>query len=127
MANSLEVRVPFLDHKLLEFATAIPSRYKLRGLNTKYLLKKIMRERLPKEIINGKKKGFSMPLSRWFRENFSVLIDKYLSQEIIEKRGYFHLEAVDHLLKEHLNGKKDNSKFLWTLICFEIWHRKFMD
>lgn len=127
MANSLEVRVPFLDHKLLEFAAAIPSRYKLKGLTTKHLLKKIMKKRLPEEIIGGKKKGFSVPLGKWFREGFSILIEKYLSKEIIEKRGYFNYDFVKSLSYDHLSCRKDNSKPLWTLICFEIWHRKFMD
>lgn len=127
MANSLEVRVPFLDHKLLEFAAVIPSKFKLKGLNTKYLLKEVMKNRLPEEIINGKKKGFSIPLSRWFREDFSILIDKYLSEKLIRKRGYFNYHPVSMLSREHLSGKKDNSKFLWALICFEMWHRRFLD
>jgi len=126
MANSLEVRVPFLDHKLLEFATAIPSRLKLKGLTTKYLLKKIMSNRLPEEVTRGKKKGFSIPLNRWLKEDFSILIDKYLSEKLVKKRGYFNYDFVATLSSEHLSRKKDNSKFLWTLICFEIWHQRFL-
>jgi len=126
MANSLEVRVPFLDHKLLEFAMSISSKYKIRGLTTKYLLKKIMKDKLPEAIIKGRKKGFSMPLSRWFREDFSVLLDEFLSENIVKKRGYFNYEFVERLSKDHLAGRKDNSKLLWTLVCFEIWHRRFI-
>jgi asparagine synthase (glutamine-hydrolysing) len=127
MANSLEVRVPFLDHKLLEFATAIPSRYKLKGLTSKHLLKRIMKRRLPEEIIGGKKKGFSVPLSKWFREDFSVLLNEFLPENVIKKRGYFNYNFVKSLSNYHLAGRKDNSKLLWTLICFEIWHRRFID
>lgn len=127
MLNSLEVRVPFLDHKLLEFGTAMPGKYKLNGLTSKYLLKKMMKNRLPNNIITGKKKGFSVPLSKWFKQDFSVLIDKYLSEEVIKKRGYFNYDTIAMLSNDHIRRRKDNSKYLWTLICLEIWHRKYMD
>ena len=127
MANSLEVRVPFLDHKLLEFAMSISSKYKLKGLTTKYLLKKIMKDKLPEEIIRGRKKGFSIPLSRWFRGDFASLLNEFLSEDIITKRRYFSYDVIKRLSSEHLSGKQDNSKQLWTLICFEVWHRQFMD
>ena len=126
MANSLEVRVPFLDHRLLEFALPLSSKYKVKGLTTKYLLKKIMKEKLPSEIIEGKKKGFSIPLTKWFREDFSVLINEFLSEDTIRGRGYFNYAFVEQLSDDHLSGRKDNSKLLWTLICFEIWHRRFI-
>lgn len=123
MANSLEVRVPLLDHELVEFAVSISGKYKLRGLTTKYLIKKIMKEKLPDEIIGGIKKGFSIPLSKWFREDFSALINEFLSEDIIKKRGYFNYDFIKRISNEHLLGLKDNSKQLWTLIGFEIWHR----
>lgn len=125
MANSLEVRVPFLDHELVEFAVSVSSKYKLRGLKTKYLLKKIMKNKLPKEIVEGRKKGFSIPLARWFREGFSPLIREFLSEEIIKKRGYFNSDFIKRISDDHIKGRKDNSKQLWALICFEIWHRRF--
>ncbi len=126
MLNSLEVRVPFIDHRLIEFAVTIPSRYKLKGLTSKYLLKRIMKGRLPDKILNGKKKGFSMPLNKWFKEDFSSLVDKYLSKKKIEQRGYFNYDAISAISSEHMSGRRDNSKFLWTLICFEIWHKEFL-
>lgn len=126
MANSLEVRVPFLDHKLLEFTVRMSSKYKLRGLTTKYLLRKIMKDKLPKEIITGRKKGFTLPLASWFREDFSALVNEFLSKDIIQKRGYFNFTFIKNLADVHLAGKGDNSKLLWALICFEIWHRKFI-
>lgn len=127
MAHSLEVRVPLLDNRLLEFAAMLPSKYKLRGLTSKYLFKKAMSSRLPREIIHGRKKGFSMPLARWFRNDFAELINEYLSKDILKKRGYFSCDTVSALASEHLSDRVDNSKFLWTLICFEIWHRRYMD
>lgn len=126
MANSLEVRVPFLDHKLLEFAVSISSKFKLNGFTTKYLLKKVMKDKLPGEIINGKKKGFSIPLSKWFKEDFSILIQEFLSENAIKKRGYFNFNFVKRMVDNHLSGKQDNSKQLWTLICYEIWHSRFV-
>jgi asparagine synthase (glutamine-hydrolysing) len=85
-----------------------------------------MKDKLPQEILNGKKKGFSIPLQKWFKEDFSKLIERYLSKEIIKKRGYFDCDTVSMLANEHSCQKKDNSKFLWTLICFEVWHRRFL-
>jgi asparagine synthase (glutamine-hydrolysing) len=126
MANSLEVRVPFLDHEFLEFAVSLHSRFKLRGLTTKYLLKKVMEKRLPQEILKGRKKGFSIPLAHWFREDFSVLIGEYLSEEQIRRRGYFDPKFVKQLCDLHVSGRRDYSKELWSLICFEIWHRNYV-
>jgi len=85
-----------------------------------------MSNRLPEEVTRGKKKGFSIPLNRWLKEDFSILIDKYLSEKLVKKRGYFNYDFVATLSSEHLSRKKDNSKFLWTLICFEIWHQRFL-
>lgn len=127
MANSLEVRVPFLDHELMEFCLALDSRHKLRGLTTKYLLKRVMARRLPREILKGKKKGFSIPLSRWFREGFSSLLGEYLSEERVRRRGYFNPAFVRELCESHAAGRRDFSKELWALICFEIWHRRYLD
>ncbi len=85
-----------------------------------------MRDKLPKEIIFGKNKGFSIPLAKWFTEDFSKLINEYLSKGIIQKRGYFNYDFVEFLSNNHFAGRKDNSKLLWTLICFEIWHRRYV-
>jgi asparagine synthase (glutamine-hydrolysing) len=127
MANSLEVRVPFLDHELMEFCLSLESRFKLKGLSTKHLLKKVMGKRLPREILEGKKKGFSIPLSRWFREGFSSLLGEYLSEDRVKRRGYFEPAFVRKLCEQHAAGNRDFSKELWTLICFEIWHRQYLD
>jgi asparagine synthase (glutamine-hydrolysing) len=126
MANSLEVRVPFLDHKMVEFVFSISSKYKIRGLTTKYLLRKIMKDKLPEKILKGKKRGFSIPLTRWLRQDFSILIKEFLSENDVKRRGYFNYSFIKSLSDNHLSGKIDNSKLLWILICFEIWHRRFM-
>ncbi|MFC1570885.1 asparagine synthase-related protein, partial [Candidatus Omnitrophota bacterium] len=88
---------------------------------------KIMGKNLHGDVIRGKKKGFSVPLNKWFKEDFSELIKRHLSRERIEKRGYFNYDTVSTLIGEHLKGVSDNSKHLWTLICFEIWHQKYLD
>jgi len=126
MANSIEVRVPFLDHKLVEFSTAIPSKMKLKGLTTKKLLKNIMKNELPEKVRLGRKKGFSIPLNRWFRQDFNVLTDEYLSTSRLNKMGYFNSSFIENQIKEHSCGIKDNSKILWTLVAFEIWHKQYM-
>ncbi len=127
MANSLEVRVPLLDHKLVEFCTAIPSKMKLKGLTTKKLLKNIIKKDIPKEILFGRKKGFSVPLNRWFRQDFSTLLEKYLSPDRIKRNGYFNSTYIENLKTEHSSGLKDNSKLLWTLVAFEIWQKRYLD
>ena len=127
MANSLEVRVPLLDHKLVEFCTAIPSKMKLKGLTTKKLLKNIIKKDIPKEILFGRKKGFSVPLNRWFRQDFSTLLEKYLSPDRIKRNGYFNSTYIENLKIEHSSGLKDNSKLLWTLVAFELWQKRYLD
>ena len=123
MANSVEVRVPFLDHKLVEYCSKIPSKYKLQGFETKSLLKQIMKGKLPDQILTGKKKGFSIPLNKWFRQDFTALFDKYLSKETVNKQGFFNYVFIDELINNHNSGKIDNSKSLWSLIAFQIWYK----
>ena len=127
MASSVETRVPYLDHKLVEFCTVIPSKMKLKGLTTKKLIKNIMKNELPEKVRLGRKKGFSIPLNRWFRQDFNVLTDEYLSTERLNRNGYFNSSFIENLIKEHSCGFKDNSKFLWTLVAFEIWHKQYMN
>jgi asparagine synthase (glutamine-hydrolysing) len=126
MANSLEVRVPFLDHPLVEFSLGLDSRYKVRGLTTKYLLKKVMAQILPPNIIKGRKRGFSIPLRQWFKEDFSRLLNELLSYDAVRKQGYFNAQYIEKLKKEHLTHKRDHTRYLWALVCFELWKREFL-
>ncbi len=127
MANSLEVRCPFLDHKFMEFTASIPSKYKLNGSIKKYILKKAFNGLIPDKILKRKKTGFGVPISKWFRYDLKDYIsDILLSRQSLE-RGYFKPDAVRALLSEHISGKIDHSPKLWTLLMLELWHREFID
>jgi asparagine synthase (glutamine-hydrolysing) len=127
MANSLEARSPFLDDRLLACASKIPSRLKLKGTTTKYVLKRVLEGILPREIIWRRKHGFGVPVGRWFRAELKdFLCDAILSPEALQ-RGYFRAQAVRTLVGEHMSGKRDHGHRLWALLTFEIWHRLFID
>ncbi len=127
MANSLEVRCPFLDHKFMEFVASIPFKYKLNGRIKKYILKKAFSGMIPEEIFSRRKTGFGVPVSRWFRHDLKEYIsDVLLSHESIE-RGYFKPDAIKTLLSEHVSGRVDHSNKLWTLLMLELWHREFIN
>jgi asparagine synthase (glutamine-hydrolysing) len=126
MANSLEVRVPYLDHTFVEYAAGLPTVYKLRGLTTKYLLKMAVKDILPKEIVKRKKKGFGIPLSKWFNQELKDLLLDYLNEERIKKSGIFHYPYIKQLLDEHFSYKRDNRKQLWTLLVFEMWREQYL-
>jgi asparagine synthase (glutamine-hydrolysing) len=127
MANSLEARCPFLDHRLLEFACRIPSQLKLKGMTTKYVLKRALKGLVPEEIIWRKKHGFGVPVGRWFRTSLKHFIRETLLSPETVQRGYFREEAVRMLVDEHISGKRDHGHRLWALLTFEIWHRLFID
>ena len=125
MANSLEVRVPLLNKTLIEYVLSLPLNHKLRGLTTKYILKKSMKGILPPHIINRSKKGFNIPISRMLCSELKPLMLDLLSTERIEKRGLFNSNYIETLKNEHLSQKKDHRKLLWPLIVFELWSEKY--
>ncbi len=127
MANSLEARSPFLDHKLMEFAALIPSGLKLKGRITKYILKKALGKILPKEILQRRKSGFGVPIGTWFREKLKNYAYEVLLDEKSIKRNYFKEEAVKKLLDEHISGKFDHGPRIWSLLNLELWHQMFID
>jgi asparagine synthase (glutamine-hydrolysing) len=125
MYNSLEVRVPFLDHSVAEFAMRLPANDKYRGNQSKYLLKNLALMYLPEEIVMRPKKGFGIPLSKWIRDELKPLFNHYLNRERIKNQGIFNPDYVDKLFLQHLKLKKDNRKQLYTLLIFQIWYDKF--
>lgn len=127
MAASLEARVPILDHKLVEFAGSLPPHLKLRYLTRKYLLKKVSKTLLPPEIINRKKEGFPIPISRWLRNEARSFMRDLLAQDTIKRRGLFNLNTVNRLLHEYESGTADHGHLLWGLASVELWHRCFID
>lgn len=125
MFNSLEVRAPFLDYQLVEFVNSLPYSLKLRGWTTKYLLKKLMKDKLPKEIVFRKKKGFGVPIARWLGRELKDFTLRLLNKETIQKQGIFNYLEIRKLLNEHFSSRKDNRKPLWTLMVFQMWLEKW--
>lgn len=121
MACSLEVRAPFLDYTFVEFANSIPFALKLKGLNGKYILKRAMRNKLPREITGRRKKGFGIPVAKWFRNGARAIMLDALSESRIRRQGIFNPAEVTRLVDEHLRGRRDNRKQLWTLFIFQLW------
>ncbi len=126
MANSLEVRAPLLDFELVDFVNSLPVRYKMKGLKTKYILKKLMANKLPKEIVERTKKGFGMPVAHWLRGPLKDFSQNLLNFAKIEREGIFNPVFVQNIFNEHQSGKKDHRKLLWTLLIFEIWQEKWL-
>jgi len=127
MAASLELRVPFLDYRLVEFAASVPSKYKLHGKTPKYLLKRLMENKLPKEIVHRKKLGFPTPLKMMFQgELYEYACDLLLSDSF-RNRGYFESNRIETLLNEHKHNKNDHHRLIWQLVVLEEWHRRFAD
>ncbi|MEW6127508.1 MAG: asparagine synthase (glutamine-hydrolyzing) [Acidobacteriota bacterium] len=126
MAASIESRVPFLDHKLVEFAARLPVNMKLRGRTTKYILREAMRGRLPKAILSRRKMGFPVPVGSWLRHSFTHILDEYVTGERAIARGIFNRDYVKALVNRHLDGERHDER-LWMLINFEIWQRQFFD
>ncbi|HVG19431.1 MAG TPA: asparagine synthase (glutamine-hydrolyzing) [Blastocatellia bacterium] len=126
MAASIESRVPFLDHKLVEFAARMPVGMKLRGLTTKYVLRRAMRDRLPKEILTRKKMGFPVPVGSWLRGPFRHVVDEYVLGPRASERGIFDHGFVESVVARHMAGENHDER-LWSLINFEIWQRQFID
>ncbi len=127
MAHSLEVRVPYLDHELLEFAASIPSDVKIRGLNKKYVLKKVAASLLPRETIHGRKRGFSVPLAFWFRGQLRPLVERQLSPARLERLGCFQPGQVAVLLDEHFSSRANHEGRIWALLIFSLWHDLYLE
>ena len=125
MASSLEVRAPFLDHELVGFVMGLPSRYKLNGLTSKYILKRALKNYIPDEIIHRKKKGFGVPIAKWVKGELRELFGDMLSSNRIKREGFLNAEYVTQLLEDHLANKKDNRKQLWTLLVWELWANRY--
>ena len=123
MAHGLEVRAPFLDYTLVEFLQSLPYGYKYHRGTGKYLLKRLMEDKLPRDIVYRKKQGFAIPLGRWLAHELKPLSDELLSRRAIEKSGFFDPAAVQRIKSEHEEGARDNRKKLWTLMAFQLWHR----
>jgi asparagine synthase (glutamine-hydrolysing) len=127
MAASIESRVPFLDHPLMEFAARLPHRMKLRGRTTKWVLREAMRGTLPDAILTRRKMGFPVPVGRWFGGRFRALIDEYVLGGRAAARRLFDRDYVAQMVAEHGRGEGNHAERLWCLVNTEIWQRIFID
>ena len=127
MANSLEARSPFLDHNLIEFAATLPEGMKMRGLETKSLLKKVAARLVPKEVIYRRKMGFGVPIGKWFRGEMKDFVRGVLLSERSLKRGIVRPEVLERYVDEHTSGERDHAFQLWTLLMLELWFQRFID
>jgi asparagine synthase (glutamine-hydrolysing) len=126
MMASLEGRVPLLNNDFVEYATHLPLNMKLRGLRSKFLFKRALRGILPDSILNRPKKGFGIPVAHWFRGPLKEQMLSVLSPERIAGKGFFDPKSVKRLIDDHLAGRRDNRKQLWTLFAFELWHDGYL-
>jgi asparagine synthase (glutamine-hydrolysing) len=122
MAASIESRVPFLDHPLVEFTARLPERLKLRGGTTKYILREAMREVLPPEILSRGKMGFPVPIGAWLRGPYRAIVDELVLSPRALERGLFDPSAIRTLVARHAAGE-DHAERLWSLVNLEIWQR----
>jgi asparagine synthase (glutamine-hydrolysing) len=125
MANSIELRVPLLDHKVLEFAASLPSHFKVRHFTTKYIAKKVLGGRVPSQILNRRKTGFPVPYSAWFRRDLRPWLWDILLDRTTLDRGYFQKKGIERLLSEN-ERSGTYSKELFSLATLELWHRTFV-
>ncbi len=126
-AASVEVRVPYLDHILIEKVARMPEHFKVKGLKRKYILKKISEEYLPAKLVWRKKAGFGAPIGAWLKGQLRHMMFDLLSEETVKRRGYFKYSAISRLISNHLEEKEYNANQLWQLMMLELWHQVFID
>jgi asparagine synthase (glutamine-hydrolysing) len=126
MRHALELRVPFLDHPLVEFCASIPSALKIRSTTKKYLLKRVARKFMPAEIIDHRKQGFASPMAAWLRTDLKDYVRSTLSAKRLARHGLFDAGAVGSLIDAHQSRRESHDKQLFALMMFQKWHERFM-
>src|SRR5262249_19581236 len=126
MGRALEVRAPFLDPALVELVCSMPSSLKLSGCETKHVLKRALRGRLPNPILERRKQGFGVPVARWLRGPLRPLLEETLALERLRAVGLFDAERVAELVSEHLGDRRDHRNVLWSLLIFERWREAYL-
>lgn len=127
MANSLEMRVPFLDIEFVKFVESLPSKLKLNGLKRKYIHKKAIEKWLPKKIIYRKKRGFSTPIDEWLQSDFAKTAKNIFNKKESACRNYFNLNFINRMIDQHQNRKEDFKRHIFLLLSFELWHKAFFE
>jgi asparagine synthase (glutamine-hydrolysing) len=126
MAASIEVRMPFMDHELAAYASALPDHYRVRGMTTKWILREAMKRVLPKAILQRPKIGFKVPVNEWFQNKMrDYLYDNLLGPSSLTS-AYYHRPVLERMLTEHMQGRQNHEKLLWTLLSLEIWFREYL-
>jgi asparagine synthase (glutamine-hydrolysing) len=127
MATSVEARVPFLDHHLVEYAMGLPSSLKVSGKSGKHILKRALEEILPHDLLYTRKRGFGAPVREWFRDGLGSWFDSHLMNSPMRKRNFLDYKFVEHLLDEHRRGQKDWGFHLWALLNLSLWYERWID
>jgi asparagine synthase (glutamine-hydrolysing) len=127
MAWSLEARVPFMDSVVANFAFSLPVKHKVRGLSKKRLLRKAVEPLLPREVVHGRKRGFSIPAAAWLRGDLEPFARETLSADTLRRQGFFEPPVVARLLDDHVAGREDLSRQLWGLLAFTLWHERHVE
>jgi asparagine synthase (glutamine-hydrolysing) len=127
MACSLEVRSPFVDPKVVEFAARLPTNMKIHGRQLKYLLRKVAQRYIPPEVVRLPKQGFGFPVGRWMRSDLKKLVISRLANSRFVDAGVFRRDYLQRIVHEHMNGTRDHSYRLWLLLSLEIWHDIYLE
>jgi len=127
MLHSLEVRTPFLDHHLIEFAARLPTELKVRGAGTKILLRRATSRLLPRNVLHRRKRGFAIPLARWIDHERGDFLEAHLGEKRLREQGIFEPAAVRSLLRQHIDRRADNRRKLWNLLMFQLWYRHYIE
>ena len=122
MAYGLEVRSPFLYRNVVELAQTIPFDLKFKNGESKFILKEILKKYLPKNLYSGTKRGFSVPISLWLKKDLKDILLDYSSKSLILQQNIFNYETIINIINDHLNNKKNNEKFLWSYLVFQLWY-----
>jgi asparagine synthase (glutamine-hydrolysing) len=128
MANSVEARVPILDHRVVEFLSSLPSNFKIRGIRTKFLFKEVLKKVLPEEIIKRRKVAFRIPASEWLKREWLPLFkENLLDRPSSLLKEFFNVEYIKKLFQNHISGVEDNSQKLFNLLCLDLWFKIYFE
>jgi len=127
MATSVEARVPFLDHHLVEYAGGLSRSLKVQGMSGKHILKRALEEVLPRDLLYEKKRGFGAPVREWFRESLGTWFDDHLMNSTMRRRDLLNYEYIGRMLSEHRKGTKDWGFHLWALLNLSLWYERWID
>jgi asparagine synthase (glutamine-hydrolysing) len=122
MATSIEVRVPLLDYRIVEFALNLPAHMKIKGAHTKSILRQAVKNLVPQMVLKKPKEGFSIPMKHWLGTSLKSMMLDLLSKDSLQKHGYFDHLVVAQWVQEHLDGRVNHSHHLWTIMVFQMWH-----